>query len=322
MNANRIPSLHRRPAAFASLTLVALVLLAGAPAWAQKLDAPTLTCVGSGPDTIHLQICAGASGAPAGFSLQWQTPIGGCADHSWSDSDDPGLCKLSGSGVPSCSLYNLAPFACVTLDVGNLPDSECGLSLHNCGADLLECDTEYVFRAFAHNEPGKNGRKRSDFTGNVCCSTSSCDPGCTLTYGYWQTHDGSPNADAWPDLTGLCGNGGDGLDVGGQCYSKAELLALMNAAGAGNGLLITSHQYVSAKLNVLAGADGSCVADAIASFDAAVAGACGGNKIAPAGTCSASGGTTSAQRAILTAYNEGNLPCADHCDDGEVGPDA
>ena len=42
-------------------------------------------------------------------------------------------------------------------------------------------------------------------------------------------------------------------------------------------------------------------------------GACGGNKIAPVGTCSASGGTTSAQRAILTSFNEGNLACADHC---------
>jgi len=305
---------HRHALHLALLALVALTWLAAAPAGAQsQLDAPTLTCVGSGPDTVHLQVCAGASGAPAGFSLQWQPLIGACEDTFWPASDDPALCKLSGSGVPGCSLYNLAPFACATLTIGNLPDSECGLSLHNCGADLLECDTEYVFRAFAHNEPGKGGRKKSAFTANVCCETSSCDTGCTFTYGYWHTRDGDPIADAWADLSGECGGGGDGLDIGGQCYSKAELIALMNTPGAGNGLLITSHQYISAKLNILNGADGSCIGDAIASFDAAVAGVCGGDKIAPVGTCSASGGTTSAQRAILTSYNEGNLACADHC---------
>lgn len=305
---------HRHALQLALLSLVALTWLGAAPAWAQpRLDAPTLTCVGSGPDTVHLQVCAGASGAPAGFSLQWQPLVGACEDHFWPGSDDPALCKLSGSGVPSCSLYNLPPFACVTLTMGNLPDAECGLSLHNCGADLLECDTEYVFRAFAHNEPGRGGRKKSPFTANVCCETSSCDTGCAFTYGYWQTHDGTPGTDVWPDLSGECSSGGDGLDIGGQCYSKAELLVLMDTPGAGNGLLATAHQYISAKLNILNGADGSCIASGLASFDAAVAGACGGNKIAPVGSCSASGGTTSAQRAILTSYNEGALACADHC---------
>lgn len=307
--------------------LAALGLLAATPAWAlprgNPLDAPTLTCVGRGPDTIQLQVCAGASGAAAGFSLHWQPLSGTCGDVFWPDSSDPAFCSLSASGVPGCSLYNLGPFACVTLDVGNLPDSECGLSLHNCGADLLECGTEYVFRAFAHNVPGPGGQRRSPFTADVCCETSSCDAACTFTYGYWETHDGDPNADEWPSLSGLCGDGGDGLDIGGQCYGKEELLALVNTPAVGNGLLITAHQYVAARLNVVNGADGSCVAAALASFDAAVEGICGANKIVPAGTCSAAGGTTSEQRAILTSYNSGNLECAGHCpgDDGSGGAD-
>jgi hypothetical protein len=41
-------------------------------------------------------VCSGASGAPAGFSVQWMT----AADHAanggtWYTSDDPRLCKAS-----------------------------------------------------------------------------------------------------------------------------------------------------------------------------------------------------------------------------------
>lgn len=157
-----------------------------------KLDPPTLTCVGSTQHTIFLQVCgATTTGAPAGFSLHWvkhsDYPTLTCdaCNQSWPPTEeacDPtatpnncNVCSGSFSGVPGCSIYNLAPNACVTVEIGNLNDAVCGVSLHNCGAEELLCGTEYVFRAFAHNVPG--GSKRSDFTCNLCCSTDPCTIG-------------------------------------------------------------------------------------------------------------------------------------------------
>jgi hypothetical protein len=225
------------------------------PARAQKkgdvLDTPTITCGNSTKTWIDLNVCAGGTGAPAGFSIQWAPLPEGteCKDFVWPPSDNPDLCKASFSGVPGCSVFNLGANACTTVRVGELQDEECGVS-SNCFNEL-ECGTTYVFRAFAHNETGPGGRGRSAFTANLCCSTEDClEGGCVFTQGYWKTHgpegcNPSGGANVWP-VTGLV--------IGTQSYTDAELCTNLNLPGAGNAVRILSHQLIAAMLNVANGA--------------------------------------------------------------------
>ena len=87
------------------------------------------------------------------------------AIYGWkSNSTSPSYCAASFSGVPGCSNYNLGANACVNVTLGDLFDA-CGAS-GGCGD--LECGTQYVFRAFAHNVPG--GANRSDYSNTANCS--------------------------------------------------------------------------------------------------------------------------------------------------------
>jgi hypothetical protein len=212
------------------------------------LATPTIQCVNTTQATIFLQVCAGPTGAPAGFSVQWMPlpPDVACGQFVWPASDDPALCKASFSGVPGCSAFNLGPNQCITVEIGNLDDSVCGVST-NCSGEL-ECGTTYVFRAFAHNVP--QGPNRSDFTPNRCCSTLDCQPGCVRTQGYWKTHgpagcNPSGGANVWPVTE---------LTIGGRTYTDAELCTNLNKPGAGNAVLILSHQLIAALLNIASGA--------------------------------------------------------------------
>src|SRR4029450_1367764 len=80
------------------------------------------------------------------------------------------FCKASFSGNAFGSRYNLAANACITVNLGEfLFDNGASTTCPNA----LQCGTCYVFRAFAHADSNKN---RSDFTGNLQCSTLDC--GC------------------------------------------------------------------------------------------------------------------------------------------------
>lgn len=251
-----------------------------------KYDTPTVTCVGSTLHTLFLQVCAGPSGTPAGFSIQWvkhsDYPALTCGatgqDALWPPSDSGLICKASFSGTPGCSIYNLAPNACIIVEIGNLSDADCGVGLSNCGAEELECGTEYVFRAFAHANSAKN---RSDFTANVCCATEPCTPACVRTQGYWETHGcfwpapfvpGIPdptdaNMNGTPDnLEGQCAVSGNNPNsscpcdpvntilIGSNAYSQCQLLCNFVLPAQGNAVRQLSHQLIAAKLNVLSGA--------------------------------------------------------------------
>jgi hypothetical protein len=95
----------------------------GKPA-AVSLDAPTLACAGSTPASITLTVTAGASGAPAGFSVQWMLK----SDYDlngWSESSEPAgsFCKASLSGVPGDTeshAFNLGPNASVQVTIGDV----------------------------------------------------------------------------------------------------------------------------------------------------------------------------------------------------------
>ena len=285
---------------------------AAAPARKTKMDAPTITCGTSTQVSINIQVTAGATGAPAGFSIQWITAAayalgpdgtpGTTDDNSWPASDDLALCKASFSGNANLSRYNLAPNASVTVNIGEFLFDE-GAST-NCGGALV-CGTNYVFRAFVH---ANSTLQRSDFTANLTCKTLDCDSdegGCTFTQGYWKTHgptdcNPSSGANIWTVTS---------LTLGTVTYTDVELCSIFNTPAAGNGLLALAHQLIAAKLNIANGADGTDAAASIAAADALI----GGLVIPPVGAGSLAPAATSALITALTNYNEGATGPG-HCD--------
>jgi len=272
----------------------------------KPLSAPTLTCGTSTAASINIQVCAGASGAPAGVSIQWMEKSEYVA-YGWpANSDSPGtassFCKASFSGVPGCSNYKLAPNACITVNLGENLFDDCGAS-STCTGQLV-CGSDYVFRAFAHNDP-VSGAGKSAFSSTLTCSTQPCTQlGCTFTQGYWKTHGpvgcaAGNNTDTWPV---------NSLQLGTVTYTDLQLCSILNTPAGGNGLLALAHQLVAAKLNIANGADGSAIAQSIADADALI----GGLVIPPVGSGSLSTAATSTLVTSLTNYNEG-LTGPGHC---------
>jgi hypothetical protein len=288
--------------AAASAAAAAVSSGAALPAFAappkKKVDTPQINCAGSTQASINIQVCApsgtGATGAPAGFSIQWMTQADYVANgNAWYLSDDTRLCKASFSGNANLSRYNLSPGQCVTVNVGEFLFDN-GAST-NC-LDALVCGTDYVFRAFAHANSTLN---RSDFTTNQTCSTLDCgsEGGCTFTQGYWKTHgpvgcNPSSSANVWPVTS---------LTLGSVTYTDLELCSIFNKPAAGNGLIALAHQLMAAKLNIANGADGSAVATDIANADALI----GSLVVPPVGSGFLAPSATSTLITALTNYNEG-----------------
>lgn len=295
---------------------------------AGALDPPTTSCTGDATQvTLDIQVCAGATGAPAGFSTHWMS----CDDFdNWGGSyggdgfptgdGAPVGGALSASGNPACSAYDLvAPFQCSSaVQIGNLNDDECGVSFTN---DVeLACGTCYIFRSFAHNVP--QGLRKSDWGNFARCNTADCPPQgetCNRTQGYWDTHDGNgPQANAWPNLSCTCGSGY--MCMGGVCYTAAELDANLGLSGQGNGVVILSHQLIAAELNIQGGRGADCYTAAVAAARAAGHALLVGRNINTSsclggpqgGNC---GGTIRAQMiaagATLEAFNSGACHCTD-----------
>src|SRR5258708_1257973 len=82
----------------------------------KKADVPVLGCAGSSGTAISIQVCtisgSGATGAPAGFSIQWMTT----QDHA---AGSDAWCEAGFSGEAAGSRYNLKPGDCVTIRIGN-----------------------------------------------------------------------------------------------------------------------------------------------------------------------------------------------------------
>jgi hypothetical protein len=272
-----------------------------------KMSALTIDCDTSSAASINIKVTAGVTGAPAGFSIQWQTKAD-FDQYGWpTDSSCPAdiysnqtcgdsFCKASFSGNANGSSYNLAALQTVSVKIGDTLYDDPGAS-SNCSSTPLKCNTEYVFRAFAH---ANSSLQRSDFTDTITCKTESCsDTGenCTYTQGYWKSHGPDPlgnNVNDWPVSS---------LTLGTVVYTDQELLAIFNTPGAGNGLLTLAHQLIAAKLNIANGADPSAVAGAIAAADTLI----GGLVVPPVGTGSLPNSSTSSLVATLTSYNEGDI---------------
>jgi hypothetical protein len=295
--------------------LTALAVMAGSTTSSQagakpklvpttKLNQPTIECYGASPASIDLNVCAGASGAPAGFSVQWMTKAEYDALGGWPLSSEvvegSSFCKASFSGVPGNSTYNLGPNACAIVQIGDNLFDDVGAS-SPCAGQPLVCGVVYVFRVFAHNVPNTSLNK-SDFSGNQYCATSPCDPpcegcGCTLTQGFWKTHGPvgcvtGNNVDTWPVTSMILGT---------VNYTDIELCSILNTPAGGNGLLTLAHQLIAAKLNIANGADGSALGTAIADADALI----DGLVIPPVGIDSLATSVTSILTTTLDDFNKG-----------------
>jgi hypothetical protein len=268
-------------------------------------DTPTIICASSTEASINVNVCAGTTGAPAGFTLQWMT----AADYAnnldtWYSSDDPLACGGSFSGNANLSRYNLGAGECVTVNVGEL--------LFDNGAsttcpDALVCGTTYEIRSFAH---ANSSLSRSEFTENFECTTLPCEQSgrCTFTQGYWKTHNDQstqcstdpigPLCIQWPSTTAAPGNWDT---LGTVSYTVAQLVSIFNTPAAGNGLISLAHQLIAAKLNIANGAAPSLIASSITAADTLI----DGKVVPPVGAGSLSPGATSALVSALTAYNEG-----------------
>jgi hypothetical protein len=299
-----------------ALALSTGLLLTATSAWAgktTKMDTPVLNCGSASEASLNVLVCAGiVTGAPAGFSLQWvsaeQLAVGPDGipgtldDNTWPASESLAMCKASFSGNANGSSYNLSPKQCTTVNVGdNLFDNPGASS--NCASIPLQCGTTYAFRSFAH---ANSKLFRSDFTGNLLCTTQAClppDDGCTFTQGYWKTHGPIPagnNVNEWPVA---------GLTLGSVAYTDLELQSIFDKGAAGNGLISLAHQLMAAKLNVANGADDSSIAGTIISADVLI----GSLVVPPVGTGSLPSSMTSALNGTLTAFNEGTIGPG-HCE--------
>jgi hypothetical protein len=295
-------TLHRA-ALIGIATLLPLAVVAG-PAPKNKMSTPTVAGAGSTQGTLDVQVTAGVTGAPAGFSLQW-VPAAGFT--GWPASDSPGLCKASFSGNASGYYYNLGSNESMVVTIGQQL-LENGAST-NC-ASLLTCGTSYTVRSFAHAD---SKRQRSDFSADVTLTTESCggtnttcrnpvtfQAACTNTQGFWGTHGPLPkgnNVNNWLAA---------GLTLGTVSYTDLELQAILDANVSGNGLTSLAHQLIAAKLNVAGGSISESIASTIAAADALIGSLIVGIDALPSSA-------TAELTGALAAYNEG-VTGPGHCE--------
>jgi|SwirhirootsSR2_FD_contig_51_593251_length_1189_multi_5_in_0_out_0_1 hypothetical protein len=217
-----------RRLAWSALLSLGLLAIAGS-AFAQggsqgNYDPLTLICINGansqGQHFVTIGVKAGASGAPAGFTLQWMKLSDWEANGgAWYASDDPRLCKMSFSGQPSFSgnagptRWELGAFGEVDLRIGDTFFDETGVSgaLADDGTGhftqpdcQLECGTEYVFRAFAHASRF-NGRSCFSFIGTAAGNESSPPPAsCQVAFGGPEVIEPGQSCSTFDDCGGGC----------------------------------------------------------------------------------------------------------------------
>lgn len=153
--------------------------------------------------------------------------------------------------------------------------------------------------------------------------TVECIRGCTLTQGYWKTHNdsfkgGAPTDDNWElitplaELSGFFTNDGSSYPVPGPNTPPFTWFSVFWTAPKGNVYYNLAHQYMAAKLNILNGAVAPAnVIAAIASaedlFDSTTPATAAGLKGAAKNTWTTLAGT-------LGSFNEGTIGPG-HCDE-------
>lgn len=122
------------------------------------------------------------------------------------------------------------------------------------------------------------------------------DPGCTLTQGFWKTHP-----EAWPV---------EMMIVGGDPYTKDQLIGLLKTPPRGDATYILAKQLIAAQLNVMSGADSAVLGTLLADAEAWLTEQGLGSW--PRGEARAAGTDMARQ---LDEFNNG-LSGVPHCEDG------
>jgi hypothetical protein len=167
----------------------------------------------------------------------------------------------------------------------------CGPNTHNNTATMTTND-----RSITHDDVWS------------VAATVACNPGCTLTQGYWKTHnasfkDGAPLDDAWNLL-------GAQKEQTPFFLSDTTWFNVFWTAPAGNVYYQLAHQYMTAKLNQLNGA--IMPAPVLSAFDTATGLL---SSVAPATAATYKGSTKNTWTnlaGILANFNEGKAGVA-HC---------
>ncbi|HKQ58132.1 MAG TPA: hypothetical protein VJY35_09710 [Candidatus Eisenbacteria bacterium] len=291
--------------AFAVLACAAMIAFAAVPALAQgDFDTPTLTLGPTGLAKQTITVTAGATGAPAGFTIWWMPRAEFDANGGqWWLYGDPKQGEANFTGTPSlnrfpgdASSFALGPNESITVEIGDLFD-ETGVTVtgwRSAWGGELEYGTQYVFCAFAN---AQGTVYQSGFTENFDATTILTQD-CTFTIGYWKNHP-----EAWPA-------GCTPMNLGGFSYTAAELMSILNQPVQGNGAISLAHQLIGAKLNICQGANPAAAAACVTAADGLLA-SCG-SKVPPVGSCNLAPGSTSTSTQCLDDYNNG-LTGPGHC---------
>lgn len=268
--------------------MLALVMLPAA-AWAQyEQDAPALVTGAVARGGIELDLTAGPSGAPAGFTVWWMKQSDFEANGSqWFPGGAPFQMEASYTGEPTLhtmggalSSFALSPSQNVKVEIGDLFD-ETGITTNS--PVELDPGVAYVFCSFAN---AGSGLGQSDYSATIAASTNPHGV-CIFTIGYWKNHPG-----LWPVAS---------LTLGTVTYTQAQLLAILATPAAGNGLLTLAHQLIATKLNIANGGDPAVVIATVTAADALI----GGLVIPPVGSGYLTPASVSALTQVLDDYNNG-----------------
>ncbi|MDH5504571.1 MAG: hypothetical protein OEY98_11175, partial [Acidimicrobiia bacterium] len=193
-------------------------------------------------------------------------------------------------------------------DPGHTPDA-----LLECGENLIINDAAvYV------NDDGSLGTQL-DTAGREVPVLVACDFGCTLTQGYWKTHNtafwgGAPADDTWLLLGDVDGDGTvEGASEQFFGTDKTWFDVMWTAPKGGDAYYQLAHQWIAAKLNVLNGAGTTPAVDAALAH--------GEDFFAnnpPDGSLKGKlGKDVRAYASTLAAYNEGDIGPG-HCDEDRL----
>lgn len=268
-------------------------------------DTPSVTVVDRTESYIAVDVTAGPSGAPNGFTIDWMKQSDYDANGGWpTDYSAPGYAWCTFDGAATLNMttgvtYNLGPNQTVRVVLGELYD-ETGVSTNYL--DEMSQNNQFVLRVHAE---GDLGTLPSAYSLNSTLSTTPAT-NCTYTWGFWKNHGpvgcaSGNNVNVWP-------GGATPMLLGNVLYTATQLCAIFNTAAAGNGLLSLAHQLIAAKLNLAYGANPTLISSTIAAADAQI----GNLVIPPIGAGYLSPGSTSSKTNLLDLFNNGKNGPA-HC---------
>jgi hypothetical protein len=266
-----------------------LMLLAFAgSAFAQALDTPALKLNRAGFFRIDLDVTAGATGAPNGFTIQWMKKTDYLAFGWPANEYDPmaPVCDFTGSPTLNTDArsnsFLLAPNGAIQVQVGDLFDET---GIYGDYLDQLP-PGEYAFRVWAEG----TGTAGSGSVPSQTFFTTTTTPECTQ--GFWKTHP-----EVWPV-------GCTPMLLGTVAYTQAQLLSIYNTPAGGNGLISMAHQLITVKLNLCNGSSPTNIAATVAAADALI----GGLVVPPVGGGFLAPGTTSGLTNTMDDWNNGIIP--------------